>query len=355
MPEDLQIEELKDQLREYGGWLEHRSNVPLSNTERLVGVDGASGDAEGGQPGPSGGGRLLIVAGTAVLIAGAAVLAVANRGDSNNAVTEATDDGVATEAATTEAAEETGPDVDGPRSVLDVPADPSADSGPGAQTDEGAAEADGTAEAHLVDGQGSADGPASGGGEGSGDGDTEGQGATGNDTDQTSDSPSSADGNPGNNSDSGSTPIAPRPSVPVAGGSPTTATTPTTQAGSNPAGKSMTFLSPRNGNAVDINLGTTFRVWPVDGAVSYTFIATQNGAEAFRLTVDQPTFLLPGQLTAFNDGWRLESGVLSVTAVASDGAGRELASQTIDVLLRAGGGTPRRGLPEQIMPTIPED
>ena len=115
----------------------------------------------------------------------------------------------------------------------------------------------------------------------------------------------------------------------------------------------MTFISPRPGNSIDLNLGATFQAAPVDSAVSYTFIGSQNGAEVFRTTVNEPTFLLPGRLAAFTAGWSLEPGLLTVEVVATDGSGSVMAGDTIEVALLAGGGTPRRDVPGQILPTIP--
>ena len=392
MPEEVNIQDLQDQLRLYGDWLERRSDVALSNEHRSAVTELEHPDAIDPAPiapalgeedrfdptdPPRGDWRLLTMAAMVVIAAGVSVLVFANRGEQAGTATVAGE----SEQSDVITTDEDQADDQLQREVLDVaPAgdeessdartdvngeddtgDAAADGGTGddATDTEQETNADTGQEADAAESSNSTGNDSNDAG--SNGADSNGADATGTDGDGT-ESTGSTEGSGEQDDDAAAN------ADDEDAGTPTTVQEandpPTSQApdgdddqggGGFTSGTGIAFLSPNHGGTVDLNLGSYFQASEVEGATSYTFIGTQNDEEVLRVTVDSPTFLLPSRLNSLGQGWEFESGLMTITVIAQDDSGRQLASDTMQVVLRAGGAAPRLDVGPPGMPTASLD
>lgn len=310
MPDDLLIDDAEAQLRHYGRWLEERSNVVLS-------PDGERGGDTEQMNEPNRGSaarRAMMVSAVAVVLVVMVVtgLAVVGYGDGDT-VTSATDDGA-------------GPQDDGEASqtVLSV------DGVDGAEAPDGTEGAEGAEGADKADDVNS---------------------ATGDQNEQSVDGAIAGDAPvAGEESDGGESADDVEPTTPTTASPASDAESPTSSSSPTPESPELApvpmFTAPRVGSMIDRNLNNGFSVTPIDGAVSYTFVGSQDGVEIFRFSETTPGFTLPSRLTS-NGAWPVEPGLLTVTVAATDQSGAMLSTGTITVMVRP------ENLPPRFGPTTP--
>ena len=290
---DVTPQELNSQLRNYGQWLERRSDVALSPVDVDV-VAGDDGDAElpGGPPvGP----RLLAVA-----VAGIALLALAaiglgaigNSADTDNVATASADE-----------------------SELDIPT---------SNVDDPPAVATGRQEATPA--------PSAEATEEGADDDTAGEDTT----DSTAAAAPAPTDDAANEADDAALVAEPEvfndealtPSTLVLEEGQTTVR-PDEGAGASAPG--FLFVSPRDGQALNLNANNSVESRLVVGAVSYTFEIWQNGAKAFEISTAERTFLIPNQMLTGNP--MMSPGQVELRVTATDASGSVLATGQITVTM----------------------
>ncbi len=325
MPDELDTEEVREQLRLYCGWLNTRSGVGLSSEVESRGPHALTGlPPTGGldpkEPAPRSWPFLALVGGVAAVVTAGGVFAMAGGGNPNDTATAADDQGpVSLE---TDVAAD---DATSGSTQMTVDPEPTAQAAT-EQEDQAAESADdGTSDADDADGgQPAADDDSS----------------TGYDDVDTG---PDDDGSPDDGSDVATTteigdpPDDGRPEIPTTSDD----TTPSTEEPDYTV-DTVTFLSPSHQSTIDMNLGTDVRVGAVDGASTYTFTTKQSGRVLSKFTMNEPGFKLPSQLNA-GFGFGYEPGLMTITVVAHGDDGRELATGSIDVVMQSGGSPPRFG------------
>ena len=347
MREELNTEDLQNQLRNYGEWLEHRSDVALSSGERrsVLALDDRPVPTL-----PRRKVRIPVLSAAAVVVVGVGLLAFsASTGDRTGVTSVATDQGVVvdTEAAVDESAEEESPAV-----VLDVESNEAEGGDPeSGDPESGDPESgDAVANAEPSDGEDAAE-PAdeidddnietsteeAPEVEGADDSEQAGADLDRADSETEANTEVEPSDEPGTTDDGTPAPDTTSPAAEPAAttsepGDPVTAAPPTSIVS---AGGLIAFLEPRNGTVVDSNRGSTFLVSTVPGASSYRFTAVQNGVEVFQFDTARTSFLLPGQLASASQGWIYDPGAMTVTVVALNGDAERLASASITVRMQA--------------------
>lgn len=320
MPDQAELDDVKEQLELYGSWLQSRTEVGLSpyagrqsSGSRPLDADVKPPTVIGARQGDdlaperSVGARMLTAAaGLAVIVGGLGFAITATGGDGDQPVTAAGEGDLSGEAAGPVGSDsDAGGDSADADDVLDVDVSEESDT---AKMGDGVTDMNGDDQAGF---EASTDGS-----------DADQASATAEQASDSSDAESA--GNKPATSDS-STTTAPSTTVP---GDPA------------PDLAKMAFLSPRHGGVMDSNLGGVIRVNPMDGAASYAFTVTQNGATVTSATVTDSSLSMPSRLAG---GKNYEAGVMTVTVSAMDANGTEIGTGSIQVIMQPGGGAPRYG------------
>lgn len=318
-------DELTAGLRSYGRWLEERSHVALADPDRRDALDRAAAEADrstAAEPTalPLTGrhwdrpwlaptrSRVVAWSGAGLLAIGALVigLAVVDRPESDLVTADQASSDESGLAITT---------ADGERSVLRV-------------------DGEEAGEAAVADGSEAAPDPSTPPAAGSTS--EPGTGVAGSTDDERSDptsSPAEADGSDGDDPSwlgSGDETGSGGSDDPAGGGS----------GGDTVAGSGVVrFVSPTQGETIQLNLANEFRATAVDGADRYHFVGSQDGVEVLNLSVAEPYFVLPSQMLG---GPSMEAGLLDLTVTATAGD-RVLAASTISIRVDATPGRPTWG------------